>query len=637
MKIRQLVKNRTAIFLHDMAWVPISWLGAYWLRFNLDVIPDNFRTNALMMLPMIMVAQGIIFWILGLYRGIWRFASMPDLVRILKAVISGMFVALFLVFLATRGNDIPRSVFPLYALILLMGAGGSRFLYRWYKDRVFYGEAGKRVLIVGAGRAAEMLVRDLKRDGSHTYHAVALVDDDINKIGKEIYGVRVLGTTKDITLLIDEHDISIVLIALPSATSQQVRRIVGEVEHTGVQFRILPKMEDLMSGQVSIRELKEVAIEDLLGREQAVLDWQRIQQSLTGNTILVTGGGGSIGSELCRQIANLQPARLIILEHSEYNLYLIEQEIKEIYSQFELVCVLGDCGDSVLVNKLFSVYRPQLVFHAAAYKHVPMLEGQVRAAITNNVLATRTVVDAANKYRSEIFVLVSTDKAVNPANIMGSTKRIAEIYCQTLARSSRTKYITVRFGNVLGSAGSVIPLFQKQIEKGGPVTVTHKDITRYFMTIPEASQLILQAAVMGSGGEIYVLDMGDPVKINYLAEQLILLSGKRPQEDIEIVYTGLRPGEKLYEELFHKEEKLTGTVHPKILLADSRLIDPDCLNDLMTQINEACDRYDDASLVNMIKSLVPESGLKKLEQQGDEDLTMSDKIYSIKTLNKEKH
>ena len=607
MKFFSLAKNPFSIFVHDILWVPIAWLGAYWLRFNLDVIPETYLLNALLFLPVVMVAQGVMFWLFGLYRGIWRFASMPDLMRIIKAVVSGAFLSLVVIFLMTRGQEIPRSVFPLYALILLVLTSGPRFVYRWLKDHETYNRKGQRVLVVGAGSAGEMLVRDLRRDPSHTYYPVALVDDDRKKRGKEIHGVRVMGTTRAIPNLVVEHTIDIVLIATPSANSRQMRRIIGYIEKARAPSRILPKMQDLMSGQVSIRELKEVSIEDLLGREQAELDWPKIKEELSGKVILITGGGGSIGSELCRQIANLLPAKLIIFEQSEHNLYLIEMELKEKYPHLKLSCVLGDSRDLILLDSLFGQYKPQIVFHAAAYKHVPMLENQTRTAVINNVLNTKAVADTADRFGCSIFVLVSTDKAVNPSNVMGATKRVAEIYCQTLAATSNTHFITVRFGNVLDSAGSVIPLFRRQITEGGPVTVTHRDITRYFMTIPEASQLIMQAAVLGKGGEIFVLDMGEPIKIAYLAEQLILLSGKTPSVDIDIIYTGLRPGEKLYEELFHDEEQTVGTGHPQIMLADSRPVDADTILGYIKTMSDICATGNQEKLLELLVTLVPEN------------------------------
>ncbi len=550
--------------------------------------------------------------------GIWRFASIPDLVRILKAVIAGVVVAATVSFILTRLQNVPRSVFILDGILLALLLGGPRFIYRWSKDRHIYRRAQdnrryaqdkKNALIVGGGEAGEMLARDLLRDFSSAYQPVAFVDDDPGKVGKEIHGLPVAGSCNEIPEIASRLGVELILIALPSATSRQLRRIVEICETTGLTFRTLPYMQDLVSGRASLKDLRDVRIEDLLGRESVKLDWSSITQSTQRKTILVTGGGGSIGSELCRQIANLNPARLIMLERSEFNLYTIELELQQHFPNLPVVAILGDICDVVTVEHVLRTYKPTSVFHAAAYKHVPMLEGQARAAVANNVLGTRTLASLADRYGCESFVMVSTDKAVNPANIMGASKRVAEIYCQNLNVRSKTRFITVRFGNVLGSSGSVIPLFQQQIARGGPVTVTHPEITRYFMTIPEACQLILQASVIGQGGEIFVLDMGEPVKIAYLAEQLIRLSGKKPGEDVEIVYTGLRPGEKLYEELFHDAEKLAETSHPKIMLAHCRQVDRDVLEQALDGMQAACGENDDATLRNLLVKLVPEQAV----------------------------
>ena len=610
-----LFRSRAAVFSHDLLMVPIAWFGAYWLRFNLDAIPEGFFHQALMLLPIVLAAQGGMFWHFGLYRGIWRFASIPDLMRILKAVVAGVVVAATVSFILTRLQNVPRSVFILDGILLALLLGGPRFIYRWSKDRHIYRRAQdnrryvqdkKNALIVGAGKAGEMLARDLLRDFSSAYQPVAFVDDDPGKVGKEIHGLPVAGSCNEIPEVASRLGVDLILIALPSATSRQLRRIVEVCETTGLTFRTLPYMQDLVSGRASLKDLRDVRIEDLLGRESVKLDWSSITQSTQHKTILVTGGGGSIGSELCRQIANLNPARLIMLERSEFNLYTIELELLQSFPNLPIVAILGDICDAVTVEHVLRAYKPTSIFHAAAYKHVPMLEGQARAAVANNVLGTRALAALADKYGCESFVMVSTDKAVNPANIMGASKRVAEIYCQNLNVRSKTRFITVRFGNVLGSSGSVIPLFQQQIARGGPVTVTHPEITRYFMTIPEACQLILQASVIGQGGEIFVLDMGDPVKIAYLAEQLIRLSGKKPGEDVEIVYTGLRPGEKLYEELFHDAEKLAETSHPKIMLAHCRQVDKDVLEQALDGMQAACGENDDIRLRELLVKLVPE-------------------------------
>jgi len=411
-----------------------------------------------------------------------------------QSVFAGVAVAAVGIFLLTRLEGVPRSVFVLDAILLVMLLGGPRFVYRWIKDRRLYGREVKNVLIIGAGRAGEMLVRDLFRDPQHTYRPVAFLDDDASKHGKELHGVRVAGACESIESIAASLNVQLVLIAMPSAKSRQMQRVVELCERTGLPFRALPQMKDLVSGQVGIKELREVKIDDLLGRESVSLDWQAITRGLQGRTVLVTGGGGSIGSELCRQVARLKPAHLIVFEQSEFNLYTIELELRRTFPQLRLTIELGDIRDKVAVEKTLASHRPAVIFHAAAYKHVPMLEHQARAASVNNVLGTRILASAAVKSGCETFVMISTDKAVNPANVMGMTKRVAEIYCQNLDSTTHTHFITVRFGNVLGSAGSVIPLFQKQIAEGGPVTVTHPEITRYFMTIPEATQLILQAA-----------------------------------------------------------------------------------------------------------------------------------------------
>jgi FlaA1/EpsC-like NDP-sugar epimerase len=396
------------------------------------------------------------------------------------------------------------------------------------------------------------------------------------------------------------------LIAMPSISNQQMQRVVELCESVGLPFQTVPRLQDVVEGRSSFNQLKQVAIEDLLGRAPVSLDWTAIRTSLSGRRVLVTGGGGSIGSELCRQVARLGVDSLCVLEQSEYNLYRIEQELRAEFPDLIFQPVLGDCGDAASIEHAMALTKPQSVFHAAAYKHVPMLQEQLREAVRNNVLATQTVALAAIRHEVETFVLISTDKAVNPTNVMGASKRIAEMLCQALARDSSTRFITVRFGNVLDSAGSVVPLFREQIQRGGPVTVTHPEITRYFMTIPEACQLILQAAALGQGGEIFALDMGEPVRIRYLAEQMIRLAGKQPDKDIAIVYTGLRPGEKLFEELFHPQESYQPTNHAKIMLAQPRELPRASLEQALHGARQAVMRYDEKALEQLLGQFVPE-------------------------------
>jgi FlaA1/EpsC-like NDP-sugar epimerase len=604
LKSRRL-RNPVVVFLHDLAMIPVAWFGAYWLRFNLGAIPDYFLAGAISWLPLVMLVQVAAFVYFQLYRGHWGFASLPDLIRILKAVVVGACVVLVAILIVNRFEGMPRSVFPLYAVLLVGLLGFPRMLYRWVKDRRLYMGEGKRVLIIGAGRAGDMLVRDMFRDPSRALIPVGFADDKEHKVGMDIQGVRVLGSTRQIPELVDQFDIDLIILAIPSAHGRQMQAIVEQCERSGVPFRTLPRVQDLVAGRVAVDSLRDVGIDDLLGREPVSLDWAGIRAELEGKRVLVTGAGGSIGAELSRQVARIGPESLILFEQSEFNLFEIERELRKQYPKLSLQVCLGDVTDAVLVDQVLARFRPQVIFHAAAYKHVPMLEHQIRQAARNNVLGTRTIALAADRHGVEAFVMISTDKAVNPANVMGASKRVAEIFCQNLDRRSETRFITVRFGNVLGSAGSVVPLFREQIRSGGPVTVTHPEMIRYFMTIPEACQLILQAGAMGKGGEIFVLDMGDPVKITYLAEQMIRLSGREPGKDIEIAYTGLRPGEKLFEELFHEKE-LSGTGHDKILLAQGRPVDWDVLQTRMRRLEEACHAYDEPAIMQLIRELVPE-------------------------------
>ena len=602
------LRHWMAAAAHDLLMVPVAWVGAFYVRFNLGPVPDEYLRQALLLLPIVMVVQGAVFWYMGLYRGVWRFASLPDLLRILKASLIGTVATAAAIVLVTRLDFVPRSVFVFYVFLLPVLLGGPRAAYRWFREHRLYARAGSRVLVVGAGQAGELLVRDLLRDSRWTYQPVGFVDDDPGKRGREIQGVRVLGTVDDIPALVERLAVECLLIALPAAKAAAMRRIVSICEASGLPFRTLPRPQDTLSREPSVPDLREVLIEDLLGRETVTLDWRSISDGLAGKTVLVTGGGGSIGSELCRQVARLGPSALVVFDNGEFNLFRVERELRRTFPDLVLHARLGDVRDSEAVHFALVEYQPDIVFHAAAYKHVPMLQDQAREAVRNNVLGTRNVAQMAAAFGCETFVLISTDKAVNPTNIMGATKRVAEIVCQDLNGQGRTRFITVRFGNVLDSAGSVVPTFREQIAAGGPVTVTHPDITRYFMTIPEASQLILQAAVAGNGGEIFVLEMGEPVRIRDLAEQMIRLSGKQPGVDVPIVFTGLRPGEKLYEELFHEEERLAPTGHEKLRLAHVREVDQETLARSLEEMEAGCAAYDEQRLVHLLKVLVPEFG-----------------------------
>jgi FlaA1/EpsC-like NDP-sugar epimerase len=597
------IRVRTAIFIHDLFWAAIAWMGAYWLRLNLSEVPDIEWTASLRWLPVVIVVQAVLFRRLGLYRGIWRFASIPDVVRIAKASFLGTATIAVILFSVNRLEGVPRTAILLYPFLLLFLLSAPRLIYRIWKDRGAVLSAGRRALIVGAGRAGEMLVRDLRR--ASEFSPIAFVDDDPKKKGSEIHGVRVRGRCEQIPRLVEKLGVEIILIAVPSATDKEMRRIVEICEGTGVPFQTLPSMSEILSGQAS-GDLRDVSIEDLLGRAPIKLDRKGIQAHLGGKRVLVTGGGGSIGSELCKQIARFSVAELIVFERSEFNLYQIERTLKRSFPGLHLSAILGDVTDQADVEQAISRFRPEIIFHAAAYKHVPLLEYQVRQAVRNNVLGTYTVAEAAIAAEVDEFVLISTDKAVAPENVMGATKRAAEVLVQSMNGIAGTRFINVRFGNVLDSAGSVVPLFREQIRAGGPVTVTHPDVTRYFMTIPEACQLIMQAATIGKGGEVFVLDMGDPVKISYLAEQMIRLSGKRPGQDVRIEYIGLRPGEKINEELFNEHESPTPTQHSKLLLAHPLTVDPRMARKAVIELTEACRSFDESAILHKLKLLVPE-------------------------------
>ncbi len=598
------------IILHDFCMVGFAWILAIIVRYEWPLFPD-VEATLWQVLPIVVGVQSSVLWYSGLYRGIWRFTSMPDLATILRAVLFGTLAIVLVLVLFNRLELIPRSSLLFYPFLLIFLLGMPRLLYRlWYEQSFNFLLTDKtnyqRVLVLGAGTSGDMLVRDMLRSQSCGYMPVGFLDDQPRLHGGKVQGVPVLGSTNKVVETVESLAVDVIIIAMPAATDEQMRCVVELCERCTVPVRTLPKLDNIVNGQVTLRALHDVAIDDLLGRDKVQLDWQIIEAGLRGKVVMVSGGGGSIGAELCRQIARLNPTALVIFERGEFNLYRIEMQLRQEFPELVLYAHLGDIVDAVAVGHILECYHPEVVFHAAAYKHVPMLQSQAREAARNNVLGTKILAEATAAQGCQTFVLISTDKAVNPTNIMGATKRAAEIICQAMNGRSKTRFITVRFGNVLGSAGSVVPLFKKQIAKGGPVTVTHPDISRYFMTIPEACQLILQAGAMGQGGEIFVLDMGKPVKIRYLAEQMIRLSGKVPDKDIKIVYTELRPGEKLHEELFHADEKLGKTTHAKILLADHRSNDWERLTETLTQLAEASENYAENDIKKMLKRLVPE-------------------------------
>ena len=607
MTLRRIVGTihpRMAVVLHDLAMAAFAWWVAKWLRYA--VRPEDVVHFRWFELPVVLLAQGLIFRWTGLYKGVWRFASLPDLWNILRAAALGSAAVWLLLSMFDRLQGVPRSMLLMYPVLLAIALGVPRLAYRYWKDshRNSTGQrAARRVLIIGADRAGESLSRDLQLDGG--YRVVGFLDDRPLLRGASINGYPVLGQFDQLSEIAREAAVEMLLIALPGASAGEMRRVVALCDASGLPYRTVPRLDDVLAGRAQPSEIKEVAIEDLLGRDAVELDWTAIREAMGGRRVLVTGGGGSIGSELCRQVARLGAQSLVVVDHSEFNLYKITRELRANYPDLLLEGVLASCVDSVLMRRVLAETRPQVVFHAAAYKHVPMLQHQLRAAFLNNVLGTRTMADLSAEAGVECFVLISTDKAVNPTSVMGACKRIAEIWCQNLDAHADTRYVTVRFGNVLDSAGSVVPLFRQQIREGGPVTVTHPEMSRYFMTIPEACQLILQAASLGKGGEIFALDMGEPMKIRDLAEQMIRLAGKKPGSEIPIVYTGLRAGEKLFEELFHPLEQYCATTHAKIFLAQHRQVSWELLQAMMHKAAEMVAADNDEELRRCVSSLLP--------------------------------
>ena len=596
-------------FLHDMVAAALAWCLAYLLRFNFD-LPAQFAAEMWRTLYWVVPLQGVVFWSFGLYRGLWRYASVADLRRILLAVLACAAAVPFVLWMFRVHAVVPRTVSVASPLLLLIMMGGSRFIYRMWKEQGLYRNLklqGEPVLVLGAGDAAVGLSRELAR--SREWRLVGFLDDDVSLHGLRLNGIKVLGGLDALQRWAERLNVSQAIIAMPSASHQDRRRALDFCALAGVKVLTVPAFDDLMSGRVSISQLRAIELDDLLGRDPVQLDDAGLHDLLTGKTVMVTGAGGSIGSELCRQIARFQPAHLMLYEQSEFALYLIEQEL--LTSQPDLACefLIGDVRDSRRLDEVMAQFRPAVVFHAAAYKHVPLMEtANSWQAVRNNVQGTWCVAQAAQRNGVSKFVLISTDKAVNPTNVMGATKRLAEMVCQGLqqdgAANGGTRFVIVRFGNVLGSNGSVIPKFREQIAKGGPITVTHPEITRYFMSIPEAAQLVLQAGLMGKGGEIFVLDMGEPVKIADLARELIRLSGLG-EDDISIEYTGLRPGEKLYEELLADSEHTLPTQHPKLRIARSRTVEAAWVQQMLEWAGSEAVQ-EDRAVKQALKRWVPE-------------------------------
>ena len=592
-------------FVHDATAAVAAWIIAYWLRFNL-AIPEQFFASMAQSIVWVVPLQTLIFWRFGLYRGIWRYASLPDLRRIALAVGVSALVIPFVYLMLRPYVTIPRSVLVLDPILLILIMGGSRVFYRSWKELYAFRsekQKGVPVLILGGGETAMALVKEFSRQ--RVWRPVGILEDNPKKHGRLIHDVEVLGTLEAVKTLSERLGVTHAIIAMPSADAATRRRAVALCAAAGVSTFTVPSFGDLVSGKVTVSQIRAVEIEDLLGRDPVTLDNDGLHRLLTDRVAMVTGAGGSIGSELCRQIARYDPTLLVLVEQSEFALFTMEQEFLSQFPALPIAAVIGDAKNRARMSQIISKYRPSAIFHAAAYKHVPLMEvDNTWEAVRNNVFGTYTLAAAAIEYEVDKFVLISTDKAVNPTNVMGASKRLAEMVCQALQADHKTRFVMVRFGNVLGSTGSVIPKFHEQIAKGGPVTVTHPDITRYFMSISEASQLVLQAGLMGTGGEIFVLDMGEPVRIADLARDMIRLSGYS-EEEIEIVFTGLRPGEKLYEELLADDEGTLPTPHAKLRIAKARTADSAWLGELLQWLQTDVIRSDE-ELRAELRRWVPE-------------------------------
>ena len=609
-------RNRIALLvIVDIFLITLSGFMSLYIRYdfrfsNMDM---QYVDYEIWYLPVNIIVTLLLFVVFKLYRSVWRFASSAELLNVIGAC-SGS-ILLQIIGMGILRMRMPVSYYLMKYVILIVGVGAVRFTYRilrMLQERRVFGEKNpmKNTMIIGGGEAGAMIIKEFQNSSYLNQRICCVVDDNPAKQGKYLRGIKIMGGREDIIRLAGELKIDEIIVAIPSAPQSEVRDILNICKETNCELKVLPGLYQMINGEVSISKLRKVEIEDLLGREPIRVKLDEIMGYVAGKTVLVTGGGGSIGSELCRQVAAHEPKRLVIFDIYENNAYEIQQELKDRYPELDLVVLIGSVRNTHRINSVFEKYRPDIVYHAAAHKHVPLMEDSPNEAIKNNVFGTYKTAAAADKYGTKRFVLISTDKAVNPTNIMGASKRICEMIIQMMNRHSKTEFVAVRFGNVLGSNGSVIPLFKKQIEKGGPVTVTHPDIIRYFMTIPEAVSLVLQAGALAKGGEIFVLDMGEPVKILDLAENLIRLSGYKPYEDIDIEFTGLRPGEKLYEELLMSEEGLQETPNKLIHIGKPIEFDEEKFQEELEELKKTADRDSD-TIKQMVQKIVPTYTIKE--------------------------
>ncbi|OIQ18362.1 MAG: hypothetical protein BM556_08870 [Bacteriovorax sp. MedPE-SWde] len=611
-------KRKALAFIYDSVFSVALFPIAILLRMG-NISSLIFNEHLFIKLAIILIINQLTFVIFGQYKGVWRYASTHDLIQIVKASSTSTVFIIIIFFFFNQLEFVPRTSFIIYWTINILCLSGGRFAYRLYKDSTA-NRSGDNCLIVGAGNAGSQLAKSIKTENSSGLNVVAYLDDDKEKYKRYINGFPVAGTFDDIGKVVDQYSIKVIIIAIPSADSEIVRRIIDQVpEREDLSVKILPPLSQMIKPTVDFSLVKEVDPEDLLGRRPVRLDQEKIAEITTGKAILITGAAGSIGSELCRQIARFNPSKVIMFDISEYSLYKLEMNIKREFPEIEFIPTIGTVTDVERLYEVFQTYSPSIVFHAAAFKHVPLMEQSVKECIKNNIFGTKKLVECCINNKIEDFILISTDKAVNPTNVMGASKRAAEMICQNkLARKSETRFTVVRFGNVLASKGSVVPLFKEQIEMGGPVTITHKDITRYFMSIPEACQLVLESLTLGKGDDIFVLDMGEPVKIVTLAEDLIKLSGFRPYKDIKITFTGLRPGEKLYEELFDAKEKLDKTSHKLVYKAMAFQQDEN-LEENLEQLEEYLNNLSNCEAKKFLKETVKTYSYNDTDENENEE------------------
>jgi len=620
--MKHLIKKRNfwIILGIDLILLCLAYFLSYFIRFEGNISPEQF-SNFRNTVWFIILFKLLVFFMFNLYKGMWRYTGINDLINLIKATFVSSTIIILIIFYVHRFVGYPRSVFIIDAFLTLFFIGGIRLFIRLvhqttasdFMEKMHFPyfqnvkEERKRLLIIGAGDAGEKILRELHGNPRLKYNVVGFVDDDPKKHGMQIHGVPVLGDIDQLLDLISEHEVDELLIAIASATRKKMRQIVDLCKETGLKYRIIPGIGELIDGRLTIKSIRDVAYEDLMGRESIQLEMEKIGEYLKDKSILITGAGGSIGAELCRQIARYFPKNLMLFDRTENNLYEIEMELQRDFPYLRYSPILGNVLHKEVLKKFFLKYRPEVVFHAAAYKHVPIMELNPWEAIFTNIKGTYSLLEVVKEFEVNRFVLVSTDKAVRPSNVMGASKRVAELLTQCYNNSfNPTRFMSVRFGNVIGSSGSVIPLFKRQIERGGPVTVTHPEVTRYFMTIPEAAQLILQAGAMGQGGEIFILDMGSPVKILDLARDLIRLSGFEPDEDIAIKFIGLRPGEKLFEELITEGEDISPTGHEKISVLRKTPCDLNWLKVKIDELTVLAEKQDAVGIKRKLKEILPE-------------------------------